>query len=153
MTASLCETATPGTAELLGWVAYIVTIISPGFFFSFYINIFVGIYKIKLLFSYLSGQARVLGYTVYRGFLNRVYGILQLKYGYSVLISLSLNFRCKVYLGIILGIFGRILGIFGYFCEFCSGILVYHYPHQPTLIFVLKANKIFLFNVPFCEEN
>ena len=31
-----------------------------------------------------SGSARVLGYTVYRGFLNRVYGILQLKYGYSV---------------------------------------------------------------------
>ena len=25
------------------------------FFFSFYINIFVGIYKIKLLFSYVSG--------------------------------------------------------------------------------------------------
>ena len=56
MTASLCETATPGTAELLGWVGYIVPIISPGFFFfSFYINIFVGIYKIKLLFSYVSG--------------------------------------------------------------------------------------------------
>ena len=31
-----------------------------------------------------SGSAKVLGYTVYRGFLNRVYGILQLKYGYSV---------------------------------------------------------------------
>ena len=31
-----------------------------------------------------SGSARVLGYTVYRGFLNRVYGILQFKYGYSV---------------------------------------------------------------------
>jgi len=30
------------------------------------------------------GSARVFGYTVYRGFLNRVYGILQLKYGYSV---------------------------------------------------------------------
>ena len=55
MTASLCETVTPGTAELLGWLGYIVTIISPGLFFSFYINIFVGIYKIKLLFSYLSG--------------------------------------------------------------------------------------------------
>ena len=34
-------------------------------------------------------------------------------------ISLSLNFRFKVYLGIILGIFG----------EFFSGILVNHYPH------------------------
>ena len=33
---------------------------------------------------HLSGSARVLGYTVYRGFLNQVYGILQLKYGYSV---------------------------------------------------------------------
>ena len=31
-----------------------------------------------------TGSARVFGYTVYRGFLNRVYGILQLKYGYSV---------------------------------------------------------------------
>ena len=30
---------------------------------------------------YISGSARVFGYTVYRGFLNRVYGILQLKYG------------------------------------------------------------------------
>ena len=32
----------------------------------------------------LSGSARVFGYMVYGGFLNRVYGILQLKYGYSV---------------------------------------------------------------------
>ena len=56
MTASLCETATPGTAELLGWVGYIVTIISPGFFFSFYINIFVGIYKIKLLSVIFQGR-------------------------------------------------------------------------------------------------
>ena len=32
----------------------------------------------------VSGSARVFGYRVYRGFLNRVYGILQLKYGYSV---------------------------------------------------------------------
>ena len=32
----------------------------------------------------LSGLARVFEYTVYRGFLNRVYGILQLKYGYWV---------------------------------------------------------------------
>ena len=31
-----------------------------------------------------SGSARVFGYTVYRGFLNRVYGIFQLKYGYLV---------------------------------------------------------------------
>ena len=38
----------------------------------------------ELYFADISGSARVLGYTVYRGFLNRVYGILQLKYGYSV---------------------------------------------------------------------
>ena len=31
-----------------------------------------------------AGSARVFRYTVYRGFLNRVYGLLQLKYGYSV---------------------------------------------------------------------
>ena len=31
-----------------------------------------------------SGSARVFGYRVYRGFLNQVYGILRLKYGYSV---------------------------------------------------------------------
>ena len=30
------------------------------------------------------GRPGFFGYTVYRGFLNRVYGILQLKYGYSV---------------------------------------------------------------------
>ena len=36
-----------------------------------------------------------------------------------------------VYLGITLSIFGRILGIFGYFGEFFSGILVYHYPPPP----------------------
>ena len=32
----------------------------------------------------IAGSARDFGYTVYRGFLNRVYGIFQLKYGYSV---------------------------------------------------------------------
>ena len=32
----------------------------------------------------LSGSARVFGYSVFRGVLNRVYGILQLKYRYSV---------------------------------------------------------------------
>ena len=32
----------------------------------------------------LPGSARVFGYTVYKGFLTRVYVILQLKYGYSV---------------------------------------------------------------------
>ena len=33
---------------------------------------------------HLTGSARVFGYSVFRGVLNRVYGILQLKYGYSV---------------------------------------------------------------------
>ena len=34
---------------------------------------------------WVKGRVRqVFGYTVYRGFLNRVWGILQLKYGYSV---------------------------------------------------------------------
>ena len=33
---------------------------------------------------HLAGSVRVFGYTVYRGFLNRVYGILQLKYEYLV---------------------------------------------------------------------
>ena len=56
--------------------------------------------------SYWSGSARVFGYTVYRGFLNRVYSILQLKYIRVFGTSLSLNFGYKVYLGIILGIFG-----------------------------------------------
>ena len=31
-----------------------------------------------------TGSARVFVYSVFRGVLNRVYGILQLKYGYSV---------------------------------------------------------------------
>ena len=29
------------------------------------------------------------------------------------------------------------LGIFGYFGEFFSGILVYHYPPWPTLIYII----------------
>ena len=45
----------------------------------------------------MTGSARVFGYTVYRGFLNRVYGIFQLKYGYLVY-HVFLNFRYKVYL-------------------------------------------------------
>ena len=35
-----------------------------------------------------TGSARVFVYSVFRGVLNRVYGILQLKYGYSVYHSL-----------------------------------------------------------------
>ena len=34
--------------------------------------------------AHWSGSARVFVYSVFRGVLNRVYGILQLKYGYSV---------------------------------------------------------------------
>ena len=74
-----------------------------------------------------SGLARVFGYTVYRGFLNRVYGILQLKYGYLVYHFLWIS----VYVGIILGIFGWILGILTIFFQ------VYWYtttpPPRPTL--------------------
>ena len=47
-----------------------------------FISVYFIIYEITRLEE--TGSARVLGYTVYRGFLNRVYGILQLKYGYSV---------------------------------------------------------------------
>ena len=54
------------------WTKYIFPVF---FFFSFQWLLYTAFY---------SGSARVLGYTVYRGFLNRVYGILQLKYGYSV---------------------------------------------------------------------
>ena len=83
------------------------------------------------LSTHNSGSARVFGYI-------RVFGI-----------SLSLNFRYKVYLRRILGIFGWILGIFGYFGEFFSGILVYHYPPWPTLIKltrkILSREKFSLF--------
>ena len=81
-----------------------------------------------------SGSARLFGYTVYRGFLNQVYGILQLKYGYSVYHFLWISGIQYTMLPLILGIFGWILGIFGYFGEFFSGILVYHYPSWPTLL-------------------
>ena len=40
--------------------------------------------KIKIIKHRKSGSARVFVYSVFRGVLNRVYGILQLKYGYSV---------------------------------------------------------------------
>lgn len=44
--------------------------------------------------------------------------------GFSI--SLSLNFRYKVFKASI--IFGGIWGILGYFVDFFSGILVFHYP-------------------------
>ena len=68
------------------------------------------------------------GYTVYLGFLNRVYGILQLKL-WVFGISLSLNFRYTVYNASIY--FGYIWMNFGYFGEFFSGILVTHLPPPP----------------------
>ena len=37
-------------------------------------------------------------------------------------------------LRLFLGIFGGIWGILGYFVDFFSGILVFHYPPWPTLI-------------------
>ena len=85
-------------------------------------------------FFFNSGSARVFGYTVYRGFLNRVYGILQLKHGYSVYHFLWISGIQYTMLPLILGIFGWIFGIFGYFGEFFSVILVYHYPPWPTLL-------------------
>ena len=41
-------------------------------------------YSDRAFCGLLPGSARVFGYTLHRGFLNRVYGILQLKYGCSV---------------------------------------------------------------------
>ena len=60
-----------------------------------------------------SGSARVFGYTVYRGFLNRVYSILQLKYGYSVYHFLWISGIKYTYLN-----FGYIWMNFGYFWVF-----------------------------------
>ena len=52
-----------------------------------------------------------------------------------------MNFRHKVYLGTILGIFGWIWGILGYFGEFFSGIPVYHPPGRPWLISIVPPTK------------
>ena len=93
------------------------------------------------LIFYLTGSARVFGYTVYGGFLNRVYSIIRV-FG----ISLSLNFRYKVYLGIILGIFGSILGIFGYFGDFFWDILVHH-PGAKNLGLNFQVSNITLFHL------
>ena len=60
-----------------------------------------------------SGSARVFGYTVYRGFLSRVYGILQLKYGYSVYHFLWISGIKYTYFN-----FGYIWMNFGYFWVF-----------------------------------
>ena len=60
---------------------------SPVYIISFRVNVSALTYTEELIFKnsdLLTGSARVFGYTVYRGFLNRVYGILQLKYRYSV---------------------------------------------------------------------
>ena len=54
----------------------------------------------------------ILVHKVYRGFLNRVYGIFQLKYGYST------NFGYTVYnASISFKYIGRNLGYFGEFCS------------------------------------
>ena len=81
----------------------------------------------------ITGSARVFGYSVFRGVLNRVYGILQLKYGYSVYHFLWISGIKYSKLRLFLGIFGGIWGILGYFVDFFSGILVFHYPPWPTL--------------------
>ena len=60
-----------------------------------------------------SGSARVSGYTVYRGFWNRVYGILQLKYGYSAYHFLWISGIKYTYLN-----FGYIWMNFGHFWVF-----------------------------------
>ena len=77
-----------------------------------------------------SGSARVLVYTVYMGFLNRVYGILQLKYGYSVYHFLWISGIKYTYLSfwVYLDEFWVFLGILA---NFFPGILVYHYPPPP----------------------
>ena len=67
----------------------------------------LGTIHISDLINNISGSARVFGYSVFRGVLNRVYGI-----------------------------FGGIWGILGYFVDFFSVILVFHYPPWPTLIFI-----------------
>ena len=93
-----------------------------------------------------SGSARVFGYSVFRGVLNRVYGILQLKYGYSVYHFLWISGIKYSKLRLFLGIFGGIWGILGYFVDFFSGILVFHYPPWPTLKDTNKqTNKIIIF--------
>ena len=94
-----------------------------------------------------SGSARVFGYSVFRGVLNRVYGILQLKYGYSVYHFLWISGIKYSKLRLFLGIFGGIWGILGYFVDFFSGILVFHYPPWPTLtssLFPVNASCITL---------
>ena len=95
------------------------------------------------------GRPGFLGIRLYKGFLNRVYSILQLKYGYSVYHFLWTPGIQYTMLPLILGIFGWILGIFGYFGEFFSGILVYHCtpppppppPSWPTLIVIMCLLK------------
>ena len=77
---------------------------------------------------YKAGSARVFGYTVYRGFLNRVYGILQLKYGYSVYHFFWISGIKYTWVS-----FWAYLDEFWIFWEFFSGILVYRYPPWPTL--------------------
>ena len=69
-----------------------------------------------------SGSARVFRYTVYRGFLNRVYGILQLKDEYSVYHFLWISGIRYTMLPLILVTY--IWMNFGYFGDFFSGILV-----------------------------
>ena len=90
-----------------------------------------------------SGSARVFVYSVFGGVLNRVYGILQLKYGYSVYHFLWISGIKYSKLRLFLGIFGGIWGILGYFVDFSSGILVFHYPPWPTLAHAYM--KLFIF--------
>ena len=121
--------------------------------------------KVYWLITWVPRRIRVgQGFWIYgiQGLLNRVYGILQLKYGYSVYHFLwisGINIPT-----LILGIFGWIVGIFGYFGEFFSGILVYHYPPPspppwPTLKDIktnprpLDCNSNALITRPLDENN
>ena len=76
---------------------------------------------------YYSGSARVFVYSVFRGVLNQVYGILQLKYGYSVYHFLWISGIKYSKLRLFLGIFGGIWGILSIFFR------VYWYSTTPPL--------------------
>ena len=86
-----------------------------------------------------TGSARVFGYTVYMGFLNRVYGVFWLKYEYTT------NFGYTVYNAWInFGYIGRNLGYFVVFWRIFFGyILVYYFiPSRPCEDAYLNCNSL-----------
>ena len=66
---------------------------------------------------------------------------MQLKYGYSVYHFLWISGIKYSKLRLFLGIFGGIRGILGYFFDFFSGILVFHYPPWQTLRSVKQLSQ------------